>query len=89
MLKGCVGGGCREGLDGSAEGCAFRALHGDYRVTENVSEHLSPGGAFASAAGEADFGGFEPEGFHAAESIGHAERDAFHRGPGHVGGREI
>lgn len=89
MLEGCVGRGCREGLNGSAEGCSFGALHRDDGITEDVGEYLAPSGVFASAAGEPDFRGFESEGFHAAKAVGHAECDAFHRGPGHVGGCEV
>ncbi len=89
FFEGFVGGGCGESLDGGAEGSAFGALHGDDGITKDVGENLAPGGAFASAAGEANFGGFEAEGFHAAESVGHAECDAFHRSACHVAGREI
>ena len=55
FFEGFVGGGCGEGLDGGAEGGTFGALHGDYWVAEDVGEHLPPGGAFASTAGETDF----------------------------------
>ena len=89
FFEGFGGGGCGEGLDGGAQGGSFGALHGDDGITEDVGKNLAPGGAFASAAGEADFGGFEAEGFHAAEAVGHAECDAFHSGSCHVGGREI
>ena len=89
FFEGFVGGGCGEGLDGGAEGGTFGALHGDYWVAEDVGEHLPPGGAFASAASETDFGGFEAEGFHAAEAVGHAKCGAFHRGACHVGRCEI
>ena len=81
--------GCSQGLDGCAESGSFGALHGDDGITKNIGEYLAPSGAFASAAGEPDFGGFESEGFHAAEAVGHTECDAFHRGPGHVRGSEI
>ena len=89
IFERLLGAGCSQGLDSRAEGGSFGALHGDYRVAENVGEYLAPSGVFASAAGEPDFGGLKAEGFHAAKAVGHAERDAFHRGPGHVGGREI
>ena len=78
-----------QGLDGGTQRSSLGALHGHHRVTEDIGEDLAPDRALTTTTSETDFRGFEAEGFHAAQTIGHAESHAFHRRAGEVGGCDV
>ena len=77
-----------EGLEGGPVGGSFADLEGDDFGVEDVGHDLAPDLGFGTAAGGANLGGLDAEFGEAAESVVHAEGDAFHGGAGEVRGGE-